>query len=112
MADQLKTFFSPALVRRLAAAIANVHPAFPADSFVTRACAGLGKLELLDRAHHISAALAAHLPPDFPTAIDAILRSLGPELDTDELLGVGMAPFFYLPHLMFVANHGLDHFEL
>jgi hypothetical protein len=26
-----------------------------------------------------------------------LLRSLGPEHATDELLGVGMAPFFYSP---------------
>jgi len=25
---------------------------------------------------------------------------------------VGMAPFFYLPHTLYVAEHGLDHFEL
>jgi 3-methyladenine DNA glycosylase AlkC len=44
--------------------------------------------------------------------LDAILRSLGPEHATDELVGVGMAPFYYLPHTLFVAEHGLDHFEL
>ena len=33
--------------------------------------------------------------------------ALGPELASDELIGVGMAPFFYLPHTLFVAEHGL-----
>ena len=41
-----------------------------------------------------------------------LLASLGPEHATDELLGVGMAPFFYLPHTLFVAEHGLDHFDV
>jgi 3-methyladenine DNA glycosylase AlkC len=41
-----------------------------------------------------------------------LLRSLGPEHAADELVGVGMAPFFYLPHVLFVAQHGLGHFEL
>ena len=34
------------------------------------------------------------------------------ERPTDELIGVGMAPFFYLPHTLFVAERGLEHFEL
>lgn len=112
MAASLKTFFSPALVRRLARDIAAVHPEFPTRSFVTSACRGLDALELLDRSRHISRVLGEHLPAAFPDAIGILLRSLGPELETDELLGVGMAPFFYLPHTMFVAERGLDHFDL
>ena len=111
MADSLKTFFSPALVRRLAGDITRVHRAFPADAFVREATRGLSRLELLDRGRHIARMLAAHLPPAYPEALDVLVRSLGPEHATDELLGLGMAPFFYLPHTMFVAEHGLDHFE-
>jgi 3-methyladenine DNA glycosylase AlkC len=112
MADSLKTFFSASLVRRLAADIARVHPAFPVDAFVKDACAGLQRLELLDRGRHISRVLAKHLPRAYPQALDVLLRSLGPEHAGDELIGVGMAPFFYFPHTLFVAEHGLDHFEL
>ncbi len=112
MADPLKTFFSPALVRRLAASIARVDPAFRSRAFIAHASAGLEDLELLARGKHISRALAAHLPPDYPEAVGVLLRSLGREHATDELLGVGMAPFFYLPHLLFVAEHGLGHFEV
>ena len=108
----LKSFFSPALVRRLAGDIARVHPAFPSRRFVRDACAGLDDLELLDRGRHISRALAAHLPPSYPEAIDVLLRSLGPEHASDELVGAGMAPFFYMPHLVIVAERGLDHFDL
>jgi hypothetical protein len=28
------------------------------------------------------------------------------------LIGVGMAPFFYLPHTLFVAERGLEHVDL
>ena len=112
MADALKTFFSTALVRRLANDISRVHPAFPTAAFVNTATRGLDALELLDRGRHIAAALATHLPPRYPDAIDVLLRSLGPEHATDELAGVGMAPFFYLPHLAFVADRGLDDFDL
>jgi 3-methyladenine DNA glycosylase AlkC len=112
MPEPLKTFFSPALVRRLAADLASVAPAFPARAFIAQATAGLERLELLDRGKHIARALATHLPPAYPDAIDVLLRSLGPAHATDELVGLGMAPFFYLPHLLFVAERGLAHFEL
>ena len=111
MAEALKTFFSPSLVRRLAADVSRVHPEFPARSFVRDALAGLDALELLDRGRHISRALARHLPQSYPEAVAVLLQSLGPEHRGDELIGVGMAPFFYLPHTIFVAEHGLDHFD-
>lgn len=112
MAAPLKTFFSPELVRRLAADVARVHPVFPARAFVRSATAGLADLELLARGKHIAEAFAEHLPPDYPDAIGVLLRSLGPAHETDELIGAGMAPFFYLPHVLFVAERGLDHFDL
>jgi 3-methyladenine DNA glycosylase AlkC len=112
MADTLKGFFSLNLVRRLAKDITRVHPVFPERAFVKTATTGLEDLELLDRGRHIARALATHLPADYPWAIDVLLRSLGPEHASDELLGAGMAPFFYYPHTVFVAEHGLEHFDL
>ena len=112
MADQLKTFFSAALVKRLAGEIQRVHPEFDARAFVKAATSGLEDLELLDRGRHIARALARFLPGNYPEAIDVLIRSLGREHETDELVGAGMAPFFYLPHTIFVAERGLDHFDL
>jgi 3-methyladenine DNA glycosylase AlkC len=112
VAEPLKAFFSPALVRRLAADLERVHPSFPATAFSRRAIAGLDQLELLDRGKHIARALAEYLPPSYPEALELLLRSLGPEHASDELIGAGMAPFYYLPHTLFVAERGLDHFEL
>jgi 3-methyladenine DNA glycosylase AlkC len=112
VAEPLKHFFSRSLVADLARALAAADAAFPARTFVRRACAGLEDLELMDRGRHIARVLADHLPDDYPRAIDLLLRSLGPEHASDELLGAGMAPFFYLPHTLFVAQHGLDHFDL
>jgi 3-methyladenine DNA glycosylase AlkC len=112
MAEALKTFFSPALVRRLAGDIARVHPGFDGKAFIRDATKGLDDLELLDRGKHISRLMARYLPQDYRTAIQMLLMSLGPEHVTDELVGVGMAPFFYLPHTIFVAERGLDHFDL
>jgi 3-methyladenine DNA glycosylase AlkC len=112
VAESLKTFFSRDLVRRLAADMARVEPSFRSRAFIERASAGLEQLELLERGRHISRQLAAHLPSSYPSALAIILRSLGPEHHSDELVGAGMAPFFYLPHVLFVQDRGLEHFEL
>lgn len=112
MADALKTFFSPTLVRRIGASIEAVHPGFRTKAFVRDACDGLDALELLDRGRKIAAALHVHLPASYPEAVAVIVRSLGAEHANDELEGAGMAPFFYLPHTMFVATHGLEHFDV
>jgi hypothetical protein len=42
--EPLKTFFSSALVRRLAQDIARVHPGFPVRAFTKDACRGLDAL--------------------------------------------------------------------
>lgn len=112
MAEPLKSFFSPALVRRLGATLAGVHPGFPVRAFERDATASLGERELLDRARLIAGALAKHLPGDYPAALGILLASLGPPHASDEFVGAGMAPFFYLPHVLFVAEHGLGHFDL
>lgn len=108
----LKSFFSPELVKRLAGELSAAEPSFPSSAFIADATRGLEKLELLDRGRQIARAMGTHLPADYPRALKIILRSLGPEHEGDELLGLGMAPFFYYPHGVFVAERGLEHFDL
>lgn len=112
MPEPLKSFFTVELIKRLAKEIAQVHPAFPSRVFIRQASDGLEEKELLDRARQIARALSESLPPDYPQALSILLRSLGPPHERDELEGAGMAPFFYLPHTIFVAERGLDHFDL
>lgn len=112
MAEALKTFFSPALVRRIGASLGEADSSFPVAAFVETATRGLDEKELLDRGRHVAAAMRRHLPERYEDAMAVLLRSLGPPHATDELEGVGMGPFFYLPHVLFVGAHGLDHFEL
>ncbi len=108
MATPLKDFFDESLVRRIASTISPVHPGFPVERFVTEATTGLSKLELLGRGKHIAAALANTLPRDYERAIDILIRSpdVPRALDTS-----AMASFFYLPHVTFVAERGLEHFD-
>ena len=49
------------------------------------------------------------MPPRYDDAIDVVLRSLTPPLTQTAEIGLGV--FFYLPHVCFVAEYGLDDFE-
>lgn len=109
MAEPLKNFFDPALIRRLSTSVRAVYPAFPEESFLSTATRGLTPLSLLERAKHIAAALRRALPTPYEEAIEILLSSLGPELSQTEELGMGV--FFYLPHVSFVEAYGLEHFE-
>jgi 3-methyladenine DNA glycosylase AlkC len=109
MASALKDFFNRDAVARIAAMISAASPEFPAEKFVADASKGLAELELVPRAAHIARALHKYLPPNFEQAAAILERSLGPRLAATE--GNGMAPFLYMPHVIFVAEHGLDDFE-
>jgi len=111
VAEPLKTFFSPSLIKRLANDVGRCDPRFAVDVFASEASSGLEAMELMERAKHIAKMLARHLPESYPEALDVLLRSLGPEHASEELIGAGMAPFYYLPHTLLVAEHGLSHFD-
>lgn len=107
MAEPLKNSFGRDIPERIGDALAEVVPGFDRGSFLADCLDGYDDLELTDRARHIASAMAAHLPDDRGEAVRLITASLG--RDEGELSG--MEGFFYLPHVYFVADHGLDHFE-
>jgi len=109
MAEPLKAQYGPEVPERIAAMLARAEPAFASRAFVASALRGYEALELLPRARHIARAMHAHLPADFGRALALVLRSLGPP--ADGVTGQGMAPFVYLPHVYWVAEHGIDHFD-
>jgi 3-methyladenine DNA glycosylase AlkC len=109
MPEQLKTFFDRSVVERLAAMLRASHPAFPEQRFLAEATDGLEAHELMGRARHIMQAMHRALPADFERAAGILVRSFGPEVEREELQGMGV--FIYLPHSMYVAEHGLGHFE-
>jgi 3-methyladenine DNA glycosylase AlkC len=109
MPEPLKTFFNPSLVERIATMLRAAHPSFPEQRFLAEATAGLEAHELLGRARHIMQAMHRALPQDFERAAAILLRSLGPEFEGAERQDMGV--FLYMPHTMYVAEHGLGHFE-
>jgi len=109
MATALRDSYGPDVPRRLAGMLAAVQPAFPRQRFLRRTLDGYAALSLTARARRMSDALRATLPDDYVEALAILLASVGPPLAKTR--DNGLAPFLYLPHVYFVADHGLDHFE-
>ena len=109
MAGELKNQFGPGAPRAIAQMIRAVHADFPHDEFLNDALRGYSPLSLTGRGFHLAAALHRHLPPNYPRAIDILLASAS-QPHGHRAAG-GMAAFLYMPHLFFVARHGLEHFE-
>jgi 3-methyladenine DNA glycosylase AlkC len=109
MAEPLKNYYGPDVPARIARMIAEVDSAFDQDAFLSDALDGYQALELTPRAWQIADALARHLPEDYERAIEILIASLGPRLETAELAGIDV--FMYLPHVFYVAKFGVDHFE-
>ena len=109
MAEPLKNYFGPEVPARIAGMIEKVDDAFPAEEFLAEALDGYEDLELTPQARHIARTLRRHLPQDYEQAIEILVASLGPRLETSEL--TGMDVFIYLPHVFFVAEFGVEHFE-
>jgi 3-methyladenine DNA glycosylase AlkC len=109
VAKKLKDFFDEAVVRSLARDLRAAHPRFDERAFVRSALLGLHELELTARASKLAGVMRDHLPRDFEAAARVLLASLGPPNERTE--DFGMALFRYLPHTIFVARYGLEHFE-
>jgi 3-methyladenine DNA glycosylase AlkC len=109
LADQLKDRFGASAPRAIAMMIRAVFPGFAHQAFLRDALEGYGPLSLTGRGHHIAAALRRHLPQDYPHALEILLASAS-QPHAHGAAG-GMASFLYMPHLFFVAEHGLTHFE-
>jgi len=109
MAAPLKDSFGADVPRRIAEAIAVVRPGFPVGKFLADAVDGYEDLELMPRGRHIARSLHAHLPPDFDEAIEILLASLDPLTRGEEPTGI--AAFIHMPHVFFVAEYGLNHWN-
>jgi len=109
MAAALKDQFGPSVPRAIADMLVAVHDRFPRAAFLRDALDGYAPLSLTERARQISGALHAHLPADYPQAIRLLLASS--RVSHAHRAAQGMGGFLFMPHLMFIADHGLDHFE-
>lgn len=109
MAEPLKNHFGADVPRTIARMIAAVFPAFDAGAFVRSALNGYDQLNLMSRGRTIAQTLRRYLPDDYTTAVEILLASL--DQKPERTAGQGMASFLFLPHVFFVAEYGLEHFE-
>lgn len=109
MAEPLVNQYGADVPEAIARMILAVHPRFESKKFMRDALQGYEALALMPRGKHIAQALHKHLPADYPKAVDILLASLDQPHGRDPALTLGS--FLYLPHTMFVAQFGLDHFE-
>lgn len=109
MAEPLVNQYGADVPKAIARMIAAVHPTFDARKFVSDALTGYNELALMPRGKNIAHALRRHLPADYPKAVAVLLASL--DQPHGRPAGLSMASFLYLPHTLFVAEYGLDHFE-
>lgn len=107
MAEPLKHLFGPPVVRRLAIEIAAAHRRFDRAAFQRDALRGFEALELLDRGRHLGRVLRAHLPADYPAAVEVLLATL----PATKAPAGGMASFYYLAHTEFVRQFGVPHLD-
>ena len=110
MAEPLKTYFDERVPQAIARQIKAAWPQLRTREFLADALDGYASLELMNRGRHIARALARHLPPDYPRALEILMRSIDERRPGDHIEGA-MASFFYLPHTCFVAEFGIEHFE-
>ena len=109
MAEPLKNQFGLEVPEAIARMITAVHRRFPREAFLQDVAQGYEALELMPRGRHIARALQRHLPARFPQAVDVLLASMTQTSGRDP--GGSLASFLFMPHSMFVAEFGLDHFE-
>lgn len=109
MAEPLKHSFGSDVPRAIARMIATVSPRFDEKAFVRSALDGYEGLELMPRAWKIAHALRRYLPDDYEQAVEMLLASL--DQPSGRAVASGMGAFLFLPHVFFVAEYGLDHFD-
>ena len=100
----LKNLLGLEAIDCLAHNILLVYPQFDTESFRRDALNGLEPLGILERGKKLARTLRLYLPRKYATAIEIILASLTPPLTRTNTLG--LAVFFYLPHVSFIAAYG------
>ncbi len=102
----LKYLLGQEAAEYLAYNISLVHTEFDGESFCKYTLEELEPLGIIERGQKFSKALRQFLPETYEAAIKILLASLTPPLPNTE--DNGLEVFFYLPHVSFVAEYGLD----
>jgi 3-methyladenine DNA glycosylase AlkC len=109
MATQLKHFFNRRVVEAIASQLASSIPKFRQADFVRKCMHGMETLELTARGRHIAAAMHEFLPQPFEVAVKALTTEVSTPPNGEG--SNGMASFFYLPHMFYIATYGTNDLE-
>lgn len=113
MAESLKHLLPTESVAHLAGELRKVSPRFDHKAFLAAVAPGYNDLGLMARGQRIADRLHAHLPQAYPDALAALVDAMGPAVPLDAsgepMAGEHRSAFYYLPHSLFIAAHGLDH---
>ena len=102
----LKLVLDRPAVTQLGANLHLVYPDFSKKKFVEQTMADLEPLTLKERGNRIAIGLKDFLPNIYSEAIEVLLKSLTPPLT--ETSDLGLSGMFYMPHVSFVEQFGLD----
>ncbi len=102
----LKCLLGQEAAECLAYNISLVHTEFDGELFCKHTLAGIEQLGIVERGQKFAKMLHQFLPKKYEAAIDILLASLTPPLSDTE--NNGLEVFFYLPHVSFVAEYGLN----
>jgi 3-methyladenine DNA glycosylase AlkC len=103
--------FNERVVKKLASDIKKTWKKLDSTGFVSDVLSGFNDLGLTERMQRITTCLAEYLPDDFPKAVKILLDSLGP-IPATVPGKTNWDAFILVPQTMFVAEKGLDHFEI
>ncbi len=114
MATTLQYLIPSSAPRLLGEQLAGAGAGLRPDTFAQQAGPDFDQLGLMERGRRLAEVLARHLPPAFPEAAALLTASMGQPQGLDakgEPVASGDVPssFFYLPHSLYLAAHGLDH---
>lgn len=117
MPEPFKNFFNEEGVRGLTKQIVSYCPTFDGEAFVAFVLDGFDGLELKQRSARIAEGLGHFLPANFPQSVTILTNCLHPNEDVPNLNGadigaMGVRGWMALPLTEYVAEHGMDHFDL
>jgi 3-methyladenine DNA glycosylase AlkC len=108
MAEALKDSFGLDKPSIIAASLKKYFPMFDSEAFESECLISYEEKSLTERCSAIADAMHKYLPSDFEDACQIVTKSLGEKLRNEDDLG--MAPFIYMPHVIYVGKYGLDNF--
>ena len=106
----LKMLLDKEAVSQLGENLQTVHKQFNKTAFIESTMKGIEELSLTERSKHIAESMRKHLPDTYADAIEIIINSLTPPLEKTE--GNGLAGLFYMPHCSYIAQFGVDYFDI